>query len=92
VTKKGKNMSVLAIHYDDSLLAALNESHIDFENEARKAMALKLFELGRLTSGQAAQMAGMTRVDFLLECPRYGSPSVVWDEEELTREFGTRQS
>ena len=84
-------MSVLAIQYDDSLLTALNESQSDFENEARKAMALKLFELGRLTSGQAAQMAGMTRVDFLLESPRYGSPSVIWDDEELVREFGAVQ-
>lgn len=46
-----------------------------------------LFELGRLTSGQAAQMAGMTRVDLLLETSRYGSPSVVWDKEEIVREF-----
>jgi hypothetical protein len=73
------------------LLAALNESHSDFENEARKAMALKLFEMGRLTSGQAAQMAGMSRVDLLLDSPRYGSPSVIWDEEELSREFGSVQ-
>lgn len=81
-------MSILAIHYDESLLAALNESQSEFESEARKAMALKLFELGRLTSGQAAQMAGMTRVDLLLESPRYGSPSVTWDAEEMAREFG----
>ena len=80
-------MSILAIQYDDSLLAALNESHSEFENEARMAMALKLFELGRLTSGQAAQMAGMTRLDLLLETSRYGSPSVAWDKEEIVREF-----
>lgn len=81
-------MSTLSIQYDDSLLAALNESHSEFENEARKAMALKLFELGRLTSGQAAEMAGMTRVDMLLDSTRYGTPSVSWDEEEIAREFG----
>lgn len=81
-------MSTLSIQYDDSLLAALNESHSEFENEARKAMALKLFELGRLTSGQAAEMAGMTRVDMLLDSTQYGTPSVSWDEEEIAREFG----
>jgi predicted HTH domain antitoxin len=84
-------VNTLAIQYDDSLLTALNESHSEFENEARKAMALKLFELGRLTSGQAAQMAGLARVDFLLESPQYGSPSVIWDKEELAREFGVAQ-
>lgn len=81
-------MSTLSIQYDDSLLAALNKSHSEFESEARKAMALKLFELGRLTSGQAAEMAGMTRVDMLLDSSRYGTPSVSWDEEEMAREFG----
>lgn len=81
-------MRTLSIQYDDSLLATLNESQSEFEKEARKAMALKLFELGRLTSGQAAEMADMARVDLLLDSSRYGTPSVSWDEEELAREFG----
>ncbi len=35
-----------------------------FEHEARMAAAVKLFEMGRLTSGQAAQLAGLPRVTF----------------------------
>lgn len=81
-------MSTLAITYHDSLLATLNESHLEFEKEARRALALKLYELGRITSGQAAEMAGVSRVDLLLDCTVYGTPSVKWDEEELTAEFG----
>ena len=34
--------------------------------------AVKLFEAGRLSSGMAAQLAGLTRVAFLLECGRHG--------------------
>lgn len=81
-------MSTLAIKYHDSLLATFNESHVEFEKEARKALAVKLYELGRLTSGQAAEMAGVSRLDLLLDCPEYGTPSVKWDAEELTSEFG----
>jgi len=49
-------------------------------------MAVKLYEIGRLTSGQAATLAGCSRVAFLLNCRRYGTPSVAWDADELARE------
>lgn len=81
-------MSTLAITYQDSLLATFNESHVEFEKEARRALAVKLYELGRITSGQAAEMAGVSRLDLLLDCPEYGTPSVKWDAEELASEFG----
>ena len=51
------------------------------------ALAVKLYEMGRLTSGQAASLAGISRVAFLLSCKRYGSASVEWDQEELEAEF-----
>lgn len=73
-------------NYGEALLAVLNESAEIFEAEARMAMAVKLYELGRLTSGQAAELAGLGRVDFLLSCQRFGTASVAWDDEELARE------
>ena len=73
--------------YPDSLPALANQSPEAFEAEARMAMAMKLYELGRLTSGQAAEMAGVSRVDFLLTCRQYGVASVSWDDEEMRREF-----
>ncbi|WP_407702787.1 UPF0175 family protein [Thiorhodovibrio litoralis] len=36
------------------------------------ALAVKLFESGRLTSGRAAAWANLSRAAFLLECPRWG--------------------
>jgi len=50
-------------------------------------MAVKLYEMGRLTSGQAAALAGISRVSFLLSCHRYGAATVAWDQEELEDEF-----
>jgi len=55
--------------------------------EARTALAMKLYEMGRLTSGQAASLAGLSRVAFLLSCKQYGTFSVQWDAEELEAEF-----
>jgi predicted HTH domain antitoxin len=84
---KIKNMKTFQIEYPESIPAALNLSAQSFEEEAKKALAVKLFELGRLSSGQAAAMAGMSRVAFLLSCHRLGASTVEWDAEEIDAEF-----
>lgn len=73
--------------YPEALPALANMSPAAFENEARLAMAAKLYELGRITSGQAAALAGIGRTDFLLSCSRFGVPSVIWEEQEIKREL-----
>ena len=80
-------MGTINVDYPESLTATLNQSREAFEREARMAMAAKLFELGRLTSGQAAKLAGISRVSFLLECSRFGVPSVYWEQDEIEAEF-----
>ncbi|NUN97849.1 MAG: UPF0175 family protein [Candidatus Omnitrophica bacterium] len=80
-------MRTLAIDYPDSLLSALNLSPSVFESEARMALAVKFYEIGRLTSSQAAKMAGFPRVVFLVNCPKYGAASVRWDGEEIGSEI-----
>ena len=50
-------------------------------------MAIKLYELARLSSSQAAAMARMPRATFLLNCHRYGASTVEWDREEIEAEF-----
>lgn len=52
----------------------------------RMAAAVKLFELGRLSSGAAAQLAGMPRTVFLSRLADYGVDSFRLTEDELRRE------
>ncbi len=78
---------MLKIEYPESWTAVANSSVELFEQDARMALAVKLFEMGRLTSGQAAQLAGIPRITFLLSCPQWGVPAVVWDTAELEAEF-----
>jgi predicted HTH domain antitoxin len=80
-------MKTIQIEYPESIPAALTLAPESFEEEARIALAIKLFELRRLSSGQAATLAGMPRVTFLLNCHRFGAPSVAWDREEIEAEF-----
>ena len=73
----------IIINYPDNLPDLLQESPKEFEREAKIAMAVKLFELKRISSGLAAEMVGMDRVSFLLELYRYGVEMVNLELEEL---------
>ncbi len=77
----------LIVEYPDRLPDALRISRNQFELEARMAMAVKLFELARLTSGQAAQLAGVDRVEFIMNLHRYGVSPIQRTPEELAEDF-----
>jgi predicted HTH domain antitoxin len=77
----------LKIDYPEKLLDAVHVTRGDFEREARMAMAAKLFELGRLSSGMAAMLAKMDRAAFLLNLHHYGVPMMDPDEEELATDM-----
>lgn len=55
--------------------------------EIRLMAALKMFELGKLSSGKAAQLAGMSRVAFLEACGRYRVAVFNYPPEELEAEL-----
>jgi hypothetical protein len=64
----------LTIQYGDELLVGLGLSPSEFSTEAVFLLAAKFYELGRLTSGQAAKLCGKERVDFLLDLARIHVP------------------
>lgn len=73
----------MEIEYPDTLPDLLQETPEEFEREAKMAMAVKLFELKRISSGMAAEMVGMDRASFLLELDRYGVEMINMEPEEL---------
>lgn len=75
--------SQMQVEYPENLPDILAETWQEFEAEAKLAMAAKLFELKRLSSGQAAQLLGMDRVEFLLALHRVGTPAINLTKEEL---------
>ena len=64
-------------------LDAMHRSPEDFAQEAKLAMAAKLFEMKRLSSGMAASLIGMDRVTFLAALHGFGVPMIDLDAEEM---------
>lgn len=71
------------IEYPKNLPDLLQKTRQQFEQEAKMAMAVKLFEMKQLSSGMAARLAGIDRVAFLLSLHQYGVPMIDMDEEEF---------
>jgi predicted HTH domain antitoxin len=61
----------ITLNIPQSILLAEKMDSQTFAQELRMLAAVKLYELGRLSSGRAAELAGMPRVEFLLTLTRY---------------------
>lgn len=65
------NENILRIEYTDDILLSLKETREKFEEDAKFYLALKLYELGKISSGKAAKLAGISRVNFLMKLGEY---------------------
>ena len=71
------------IQYPQNWLDVLQLTQKSFEEEGKMAMAAKLFEMKRLSSGMAAKLVGIPRALFLLNLHRYNVSMIDLDEDEL---------
>ena len=55
--------------------------------ELRLAAALFLFEHGRISNGRGAELAGVTRAEFLQACGRHGIVVVDYDPDDLAADY-----
>lgn len=62
-------------------------SHRRFEAEVRLLLAVKLFELGRISTGRAAELAGLPKVQFLRSLGRFRVSPFGDEPEELERDL-----
>jgi predicted HTH domain antitoxin len=79
-------MTELTLKIPSDVPALLKMSEADFAREAQLLLAMKLFEMGKLTSGKAAELAEMPRSTFLHTLARYNVPAINIQAEEIEQE------
>ena len=57
--------NVININYPEELANSLRLNEKDFEEEIKMSSLAKLFELGRVSSGIASKVLGVSRIEFL---------------------------
>jgi|TARA_B100000315_G_C14242910_1_gene436156 predicted HTH domain antitoxin len=80
-------MKTLQIEVPDELFLSLKETPEEVAQEIRMAAATKLYELGKISSGRAAELAGISRVRFLQTMGRYDVSIFDLTEEELAQDL-----
>lgn len=62
----------LTIDMPESVFSAIRKSPSEFAAEMRLAAAVKWYEMGVVSQEKAAEIAGLTRADFIFSLTRFG--------------------
>jgi len=77
----------MAIEYPEDFELAVQATPEELKAQIRLMAALKMFELGKLSSGKAAELAGLSRVEFFAMCGCYRVSVFNYPPEELEAEL-----
>ena len=80
-------MSQVTFSIPDEILLALKATPDALASRIRFAASVKLYEMGELSSGAAAQLAGVPKPYFLSHLTDYGVNTFDLSEEELIHDF-----
>ncbi len=79
----------LTIDYGEEVLLALGYSPRQFSEEAKILVAVKLYELGRLSSGAAAKLADIPKPMFLMKLADCGVDAFHLTEEDIQQDLAS---
>lgn len=80
-------MKRLVLEVPNEILVSLKENTHEFSKDLLMFAAIKLYELRKLSSGRAAQLAGVSRVSFLQSLSQYSVPIFNLTEDELRQDL-----
>jgi predicted HTH domain antitoxin len=80
-------MTNITVNLPDTAFSALRKTPDEFGQEMRIAAAIKWYELEQISQGKAAEIAGLTRAEFILALSRYQVSPFQYGEADLSREL-----
>ena len=80
-------MKTISIELPDAAFSALRKSPDEFAKEMRIAAAVKWYELGEISQGRAAEIAGLNRAAFIDVLSRYQVSPFQYTPQELAEEI-----
>ena len=79
----------ITIDLPEGAFSALRQSKQEFAAELRLAAAVKWYELGKFSQEKAAELAGLSRAEFVTALARFGVSPFQVEPAELARDLGT---
>ena len=80
-------MHALSLPYPDDLLVVSGKAPQELEEELAFLLAVKLFEVRRLSLGKAAEFCHMGKIRFMFELGRLGVPVINLDDDQVADEL-----
>ena len=79
-------MAEVTVPYPAGLEESVQTTREEIQEQIRLMAALKMFELGKLSSGRAAELAGLSRASFFDACARYKVSVFNYPSEDIESE------
>jgi len=77
----------IEISYPETLAFSLKMKNQEFEREMKIISLVKLYELGKISSGMAAKILNISRLDFLTILSLYNVSYLSVSEKDLESDF-----
>lgn len=80
-------MTRVTLNLPETVFSALRKTPDEFAQEMRVAAAVKWYELEQVSQGKAAEIAGLTRAEFIQALSRYKVSPFQYTEADLVSEL-----
>ena len=84
-------MMSISIELPETVFSAIRRDPQEFVREMRLAAAIKWYEIGEISQAKAAEIAGLSRAEFITDLSRFKVSPFQYTAKELTKELSCAQ-